>query len=186
MQNHTEYFNFVHHFDLLDATLTRREAAVCFVRSRMAVVNELKSRTKLMQLSFVDFLEVLVRSAGAKALPTDDLLHSAYTSAAGSFVLFKKKHPDEYATFLSQHAEHRAASADEYGQPPARAVEKLLALLATTVGTAVRGGPTAMTDADCAAIHRKDLDSFFEDRGGFSLKRERRSQRKRDSVVPRG
>ena len=87
LMSYTEYFNFVHHFDLLDATFTRREAAVCFVRSRMAVVNELKSRTKLMQLSFVDFLEVLVRIAGAKALPTDDLLHSAYTSAAGSLSL---------------------------------------------------------------------------------------------------
>ena len=137
----------------------------------MAVVNELKSRTKLMQLSFVDFLEVLVRIAGAKALPTDDLLHSAYTSAAGSFVLFKKKHPDEYATFLSQHAEHRAASADEYGQPPARAVEKLLSLLATTVGTAARGGPATLSEPDCKEVGRKELGDFFELRGGYSLGR---------------
>ena len=169
------------HFDLLDATLTRREAAVCFVRSRMAVVNELKSRTKLMQLSFVDFLEVLVRIAGAKALPTDDLLHSAYTSAAGSFVLFKKKHADEYAAFLSQHAEHRAASADEYGQPPARAVEKLLSLLATTVGTAARGGPATLSEPDYKEVGRKELGDFFELRGGYSLGRNRKA-----SAMPKG
>ena len=150
-----------------------------------ATVNELKSRTKLMQLSFVDFLEVLVRIAGAKALPTDGLLHSAYTSAAGSFVLFKKKHPDEYAAFLSQHAEHRAASADEYGQPPARAVEKLLSLLATTVGTAARGGPATLSEPDCKEVARKELGDFFELRGGYSLGRRKASMQTSASAPDR-
>ena len=65
----------------------------------------------------------------------------------------------------------RAASADEYGQPPARAVEKLLSLLATTVGTAARGGPATLSEPDCKEVGRKELGDFFELRGGYSLGR---------------
>lgn len=64
-----------------------------------------------------------------------------------------------------------SASADEYGQPPARAVEKLLSLLATTVGTAARGGPATLSEPDCKELGRKELGDFFELRGGYSLGR---------------
>ena len=51
------------------------------------------------------------------------------------------------------------------------AVEKLLSLLATTVGTAARGGPATLSEPDCKEVGRKELGDFFELRGGYSLGR---------------
>ena len=57
-------------------------------------------------------------------------------------------------------------------------VEKLLSLLATTVGTAARGGPATLSEPDCKEVgrklgpgRRKELGDFFELRGGYSLGR---------------
>ena len=60
------------HTRIYDAEFTRREAARAFTRARMRVTDELKHRNKLIQLSFVDFLEALLRVACVKRMPTDE------------------------------------------------------------------------------------------------------------------
>ena len=60
-------------FDLIDGQLGEREAMRCFMFSRMRVIKEgLRSgRAKVLQLSFEDMLEAIVRLAMLKALPID-------------------------------------------------------------------------------------------------------------------
>ncbi len=58
---------------------------------------------------------------------------------------------------------------------------RLLSLLATTVGTAARGGPATLSEPDYKEVGRKELGDFFELRGGYSLGRNRKA-----SAMPKG
>ena len=68
-----EYRDFLLDCGLLDAQFNENEASWSFVFARMRVIREAseRGRTRQLQLSFEDFLEVLVRIASIKALPYD-------------------------------------------------------------------------------------------------------------------
>ena len=53
----------------------------------MAVESSMQGRAKVLQLSFEDFLEALVRVAAKKALPTDEECKLAGVIDAGEFML---------------------------------------------------------------------------------------------------
>jgi hypothetical protein len=68
-----EFTSLVYDLSLIGPDLSIRRAMQEFVSSRMRVIDELecRSRAKLFNLSFEDFLEVLVRLADCKVWPTD-------------------------------------------------------------------------------------------------------------------
>ncbi|DBA81483.1 TPA: hypothetical protein ACH3X1_007263 [Trebouxia sp. C0004] len=64
---------------LLDADLGLQQAQLCFLWSRMLVVDEIKDFGRHEALSFVDFLEALARVAELKSLPSySDLEDAGY------------------------------------------------------------------------------------------------------------
>ena len=77
-----EWMSLLHDFDLLDTQLTERDATRCFVYARLRAIKEstTKGRAKLLQLSFEDSLEAIVRLATFKALPTDADVRGEYVA----------------------------------------------------------------------------------------------------------
>ena len=70
---------------LLDADLGLQQAQLCFLWSRMLVVDEIKDFGRHEALSFVDFLEALARVAELKSLPSySDLEDAGYAAYAHS------------------------------------------------------------------------------------------------------
>ena len=64
---------------LMDTELGLQQAQLCFLWSRMMVVDEIKDYSRHEALSFVDFLEALARVAELKSLPSfSDLADAGY------------------------------------------------------------------------------------------------------------
>eukprot|EP00962_Isochrysis_galbana_P030622 scaffold9933_cov125-Isochrysis_galbana.AAC.4 len=114
-------------------TFTRREATLAFVWSRMRYVDEMDdaSRTKMVHLSFEDFLEFVTRLAAVAPLPTDDEIRQGGFEDAGQLILdLRFGDPRAYDAFIRS----RAGRWDEPPtQPMERCVEHLLFVLIRTV-----------------------------------------------------
>jgi len=72
-----EWENFCHDVGIIDAEVTQREVRLCFIWSQTFVSDEIKRREKLINMTFVDFLEALCRLCCFKALPTPVQLRKA-------------------------------------------------------------------------------------------------------------
>ena len=137
---------------LVDTQFTLLESVACFAWCRMRVVDESSdaSRPKLVQLSFEDFLEALVRVATAKAMPTDADLEAAQYSDAGRYLLALRDDPARHDAFLLSRNAHWTLPPL---QPPWRQLEHLLSLVARLLkGTS---GDLHVTQADIAAFRKK-------------------------------
>lgn len=82
-----EWIKLVTDLRLIDAGFSPRLATLTYVWCRMRVVDEMKSRVKLTNLYFEDFLEALVRCATTKPWPSADDVRAADCLDAGHFVL---------------------------------------------------------------------------------------------------
>ena len=139
----------------VDAGFTLRDAASCFVRSRMQAVDECSEEgwARITTLCFEDFLEAFVRAAAIKALPTDAEIDQAGLSDAGQFLLtMQRKRPEAYQDFLRERAVdplHPGAA-----QPVARCVEHLCMLMVRVVERAAQ----AEGDAKIAHMEAAKLD----------------------------
>lgn len=134
-----EYTRLIDDFRLVDDEFTQREATLCFVWSRLRVVDEtlLRSRARLTQLGFEDFLEALVRLATMKATPLDSEVVKAGCEDGGEWlVAIRDADPLDYARFLAA----RATSFDDYlsiadaRQPPWRSLEHIVTFLIRRAG----------------------------------------------------
>ncbi|KAJ9524025.1 hypothetical protein QJQ45_022487, partial [Haematococcus lacustris] len=66
---------------LVDSGFTLQDAALCFLWSRMYVLDEVKDYQRYSSVTFVDFLEALARVADMKSLPEEaDLEAAGYTN----------------------------------------------------------------------------------------------------------
>ena len=103
MLDYLEWRLLLRDLQLIDDDFRDREAALTFSWSRMRVVDErpLLKRAKLTQLTFVDFLDCLVRMATLKALPSQEQIFDADCEDAGDFILRMRGTPDEYARFIA-------------------------------------------------------------------------------------
>ena len=102
----------------------------------MRVIDEAlpRSRAKMTQLAFEDFLEALARVSAMKATPTDDEVAAAGCEDGGQWLLRLAEWPREYAAFTSQRAvgwdlAGRAVGGERARQPPWRAVAHVVSLL---------------------------------------------------------
>ena len=130
------------------------------MRARMRAVDEIKDRHKLLHLSFVDFLEALVRIAVKKRMPTDEMIARAGTKTVGEF--FAKLGAGGHAKFVTQHKEHCLAVNDEVGQLVSVALDKLLSLVMYRIADRLdmlKAGPGALT--------RQNINDFYSAEGGF-------------------
>jgi hypothetical protein len=97
-----EWFELLEDLGWLDAQFGERLAGLCFVfsRLRVCVEAELKGRIKMLQLSYEDWLEALVRVAASKALPTDAECENANVVDGGEFMIMLQT--QGYSAFFSR------------------------------------------------------------------------------------
>ncbi len=113
---------------LVDDDLSVEDATLLFLWSRTRVVDEDQraSRPKVENLAFHDFLEVIVRCAHCKALPTDKQLARAGDADAHDFLVRLRQDQPAYAAFLAE-ADGEWHSAPR--QPIARALAHMLVVM---------------------------------------------------------
>ncbi|KAK3236710.1 hypothetical protein CYMTET_53166 [Cymbomonas tetramitiformis] len=58
--------------------MSKREYKLVFIKSQMAVVDEIKQRSRAITLTFVDFLEAMGRTADWISMPTQEALEKFY------------------------------------------------------------------------------------------------------------
>ena len=89
MMSYEEWCNFVLDMELYDAIdFTSREASLTFVWARLREIDErpTKAKSRMMQLSFEEFLEALIRVASLKVIPLDDEVEEAGCEDAGELM----------------------------------------------------------------------------------------------------
>jgi len=133
---------------LADSDLSVRDVSLCFLWSRMRVVDEQdpKGRLRLMHLSFEDWLEALCRVATLKSLPTDEEIAEAEAPNAG---VYMKELAEEEPAAYDQLMKSRAIA---FGatplQPIWRCIEHLIQIIIVHVqgDSRERGAPLVLTD----------------------------------------
>ena len=118
---------------IIDDDLSIDDARLIFLWSRMRVIDEnaLKSREKVENLSFWDFLEAIVRAALCKALPTDDQLEASGQADAFEFLMhLRETSREKYENFVKR---EDGEWWDTVRQPTENAVGHLLNLMVRTL-----------------------------------------------------
>ncbi len=149
----------------LDSQFGERLAGWCFLLSRMrvGVEAELKGSAKLLQLSYEDWLEALVRVAVSKALPTDAECEQAGVADGGEFMMLLQQQGLSAFRFvdLDSFLGHRDGASPLWGglarQPAHRALEQLLTWLIRLI-SGRDGGPTSelrLTASDVATFQTR-------------------------------
>jgi hypothetical protein len=118
---------------IIDDDLSIDDARLIFLWSRMCVIDEnaLKSREKVENLSFWDFLEAIVRAALCKALPTDDQLEASGQADAFEFLMhLRETSREKYENFVKR---EDGEWWDTARQPTENAVGHLLNLMVRTL-----------------------------------------------------
>jgi hypothetical protein len=97
----SEYNLLIDSLDMIDQWLTARDVEQAFAFCRMLVIDEtsVKGRARLLQLRFEDFLEVVVRIAFMKVLPTDAELEASGCQHAGDFLAKLSERPEAEKKF---------------------------------------------------------------------------------------
>ena len=107
----------------------------CFVFSRLRCVDEESERgkRKVLQLSFEDFLEALVRISTMVGWPTDEEIEEAGYRDAGEFLLNLQQFSHVYDRFMAKNA---TSWDEEPRQPIERCIAHLLAWVIRVVAAA--------------------------------------------------
>ena len=146
-----EWARFIAMTNLVDPAFPSGVSTMCFVWARSRVVDEASEthRPKLIQLSFIDFLEALVRVAMAKALPTEDELAQWGHADAGEFLLQLQESPSAYDEYVCDHA---VTFGSPPSQPPSNRVEHLISLLVRTIKGNAEGGDLSLKAAQVTSF----------------------------------
>ena len=67
-----EFITMLRDMDFLNSDFTQREAKLAFVWSKARVIDEVQNRSKIMLMSFLDFLECMLRLAQLKNMPAEE------------------------------------------------------------------------------------------------------------------
>ena len=119
--------------ELIDVDFTERDATLCFMLSRMSVIDSSTERGKLKAncLPFEGFLEALCRAAVRRSWPTDEELSAAGFNDAGAYILWLRKTDlERYQSMLE-----RKDDSETVPLPAARCVEHLATLMIRSVET---------------------------------------------------
>lgn len=116
-----EWKEFCRDIRLLDADFTAREQSLAFIWCRMRVVDEerYESMTKIIQLSFEDFLDAIIHIATIKALPDDEQVYDYDCEDAGEFLIKMRGDPAGWQRFL-------ASNTPDPDMPPSQPIHKLV------------------------------------------------------------
>lgn len=158
-----EWMKLCKDLNFIDDHFTLRHVSLCFVWSRMRVVdeNDPRSRIRMIHLSFVDFLEAIVRLATMKGMPTDEEIEAANCLDAGHFIHFQQSIPGTaYKQWLDSHAQHWN---EVPAQPIERCVEHLISLILRTVeGSVSKKHDSKLSESEATKFMRHGTRSSNE------------------------
>jgi len=167
--SHVEWMQLVRALDFIDSEFTVREASLCFLWSRMRVINDSTKRSKLKMESLCveDFYEAVIHVAFMKAMPTDEQLAEAGCRDAGEFLLRLKESPTDHAKWVDANAVRWDDEARR--QPIDRCLAGVLALIVraiklTTTAKDKRAAVEAKPLADLVLTTR-DVERFLNGGG---------------------
>ena len=91
------------------------QVRLAFIWSRMLIVDEMsvKGRSSILQLGFEDFLEVIVRFAHIKAMPTEAELTESGLPHAGEFLAALSENPEAEAAFHDERTHEMCEKCDQ-------------------------------------------------------------------------
>jgi hypothetical protein len=151
-----EYLDFINRLDVIDPYVTLREVRLNFVWARMLVIDETATagRKKIIQLTFEDFLELLVRFAYLFALPNDQDIFDLGVQHAGEYLEWLEGHPDEQDSFRRARSKNMG---DKLDQPIGHKMRHFIEWMLYTVRggePSEKSGPSAITKKDAERFHR--------------------------------
>ena len=135
----SEWLAFMRGLHLIGEDLTERDATLCFVFSRMIVIDGStdKGHARESSLPFEGFLEALCRVAQMKAFPTDGEITSADQPDAGSYLTWLiETDVDAYEQLIDTRSTPWGGTPP---QPHHRCVAHLLSVVLRTVEAGSRG-----------------------------------------------
>ena len=144
-----EWKDMLRALNLIQADLTDRDATLCFVWSRMVVIDPRTRMGHLKEshLPFEGFLEAICRLAILKGLPTDHDIKAGKCSDAAEYLeKLWTDSPDEYQLFIEERATPWGGTPQ---QPTDRCVAHLIKLLVHTIKAISAGNPeTSLSQHD--------------------------------------
>jgi hypothetical protein len=154
-----DWKTFARRLGLIDSDLTDRDAAICFVNSRMAVIDGESERGKAKEnhLPYEGFLECLCRVAILKALPTDSELEKEECVDAGLFMLRLRSNQQKHRTYLETNATGWNSTPR---QPHWRCLHHLLACMIRTIEDHVDSGKGGKGHASDMAVTKEEMKSW--------------------------
>ena len=157
-----EWKTLIRRLHLIDVDLTERDSTLCFVTSRMYVIDGStdKGRVKESNIPFEGFLECLCRAAILKGYPTDEEIRHSEFADGGSYILYlRKEMPANYKRIMEEEAA-------PWGSPPKlpaeRCLEHLLTLIIRTI-EAQASATTVGNDLQLSAVEMKTWSNMYKE-----------------------
>lgn len=153
-----EWKSLLRHLECIASDLTDRDATLCFIKSRVCVVDISTERgdVRAATLPFEGFLEAIVHMAALKALPTDEQLRADGAADGGTWLLaLKNDQPAEYEAFLKQGGCEWGTEQQLPADPPfPRRVSMIITYMLRYIEFATSG-------ADDMKLSRKEVRGFL-------------------------
>jgi len=157
----SEWLSLISNLELFDSDFTPRDATLAFQSSRMRVVDEIKARVRLLNISFIDFFEAMLRVAMSKKLPTPEMLRKAGRRTAGEYYLELTNAPGPvYAAFLQQHIDNGVMTGNVVGMRAYQALEALISVIMCMIKNAPTSANVELTPEDMAAFMERADDKL--------------------------
>lgn len=137
-----------------------REIALSFVWSRMRIVDErpLKAQAKLQQLSFEDFLELIVYLAWLKVIPTEEQVFEAGCEDAGDFMVQLLQKPEAAVNAFVQ--SNQRAWGEPLPGPVFRYVDSIVFYIIRRVESVLMNGQFQQDKGFKGALKLRDVERF--------------------------
>lgn len=172
--NFEEWKLFVRQCKLIGPDLTERDAKLCFVWARMAVIDGSSEAgaVKENNLPFEGFLEALCRLATLKSLPNDAEIFESGTGDGGLFIrhLFTTDEAAYDKLVASRSSPWPGSDGFQASQTPGRCVEHIVNMIIRTVQGPHCAGPCGagsdVSDEELAHSDVKSFSKIFHDKLG--------------------
>ena len=141
-------------YDVVD--FAAREAALAFAWSRLREIDErpLKAKVRMMQLSFEEFMEALIRISSFKVIPSDSDVYEAGCEDAGELMIKRQALPRVEQDALLR--ETVCDWDDPLPQPMFHLLEGLLSYMARVI---TGGNPTKVSSRDATKFKQANDES---------------------------
>ena len=173
----SEWKGLVRRLELIDHDLTDRDCTLCFICSRMKVIDggSDKGFVKESSLPFEGFLEAICRAALLKAWPTPAEVEESGLADAGEFVRFLRR--DDPARHKAMCEERAVVWGALPSTPPPECIENMISLLIQIIEEQLYGETASKTknkkkglgaDMQLSTNEMAKWNTLWKEAGGFA------------------